>query len=357
MLGGQKMALHPMDYQIAPIPDNEAARLAALRSAMCAYVPREERFDRITRMAQRMLHVPMAMISIVEDDVRWFRSVQGLVKTETARDMSFCAHAIVSDGVFQVCDTLLDNRFNGLLAVLGPPFIRSYFGYPLELAPGLRVGSLCVMDTLPRTFAAEDLEIMADLAHMAEVELRNNALAENQKNLLTESSRAQRKLLLDPVTGTWSERGFEELIRRTLRDVAAGEVHAALCGIQIHNVADFKVGEGQGADEARAMLITQFIRQRLPPNAVLCRVPGGRACAMFAACRETHRGHHLHPDAGDHQLGPAPEARAQHRRPGPFGGHCDGPPGRGPRGELCATVVACTCRPNSKQSTPRMRLS
>ena len=283
MLGGQKMALHPMDYQIAPIPDNEAARLAALRSAMCAYVPREERFDRITRMAQRMLHVPMAMISVVEDDVRWFRSVQGLVKTETARDMSFCAHAIVSDGVFQVCDTLLDNRFNVLPAVLGPPFIRSYFGYPLELAPGLRVGSLCVMDTLPRTFAAEDLEIMADLAHMAEVELRNNALAENQKNLLTESSRAQRKLLLDPVTGTWSERGFEELIRRTLRDVAAGEVHAALCGIQIHNVADFKVGEGQGADEARAMLITQFIRQRLPPNAVLCRMPGGRACAMFAA--------------------------------------------------------------------------
>ena len=120
MLGGQKMALHPMDYQIAPIPDNEAARLAALRSAMCAYVPREERFDRITRMAQRMLHVPMAMISIVEDDVRWFRSVQGLVKTETSRDMSFCAHAIVSDGVFQVCDTLLDNRFNVLPAVLGP---------------------------------------------------------------------------------------------------------------------------------------------------------------------------------------------------------------------------------------------
>jgi GAF domain-containing protein len=271
------------DYQIAPIPDNEAERLAALRAAMCAYVPREERFDRITRMAQRMLHVPMAMISIVEDDVRWFRSVQGVVKIEVARELSFCAHAIVSGGIFQICDTLLDNRFNGLPSVIGPPFIRSYCGYPLELAPGLRVGSLCVMDTLPRTFAADDLEIMTDLAHMAQTELRNSALAENQKALLSESDRVQRKLLLDPATGCWSERGFEELIRRTLRDVVTGTAQAALCGIQIHNVNDFKVGEGPGADEARAMVITQFIRQRLPQNAVLCRLPGGRACILFAA--------------------------------------------------------------------------
>ena len=63
-----------MDYQISPIPDNEAERIAALQSAMCAYVPREDRFDRITRMAQRMLHVPIVLISIIEDDVQWFRS-------------------------------------------------------------------------------------------------------------------------------------------------------------------------------------------------------------------------------------------------------------------------------------------
>jgi GGDEF domain-containing protein len=272
-----------MTYQIAPIPDNEVERLAALRSAMCTYVPREERFDRITRMAQRMMHVPMALISMVEDDVQWFRSAQGISLPETARSISFCGHAIMVNEVFQVRDTHLDPRFAQNPLVVGPPYIRSYCGWPLELAPGLRVGTLCVLDTMPRTDAPEDLETLADLSHMVESELRVNAMTDNQKALMTESSRAQRKQLLDPATGCWSERGFEELIKRTLRDVATGEVHAALCGLQIHNVSDFKIGEGEGAHEAQAMLIAQFIRQRLPANAVLCRMPGGRACAMFAA--------------------------------------------------------------------------
>jgi GGDEF domain-containing protein len=272
-----------MDYQIAPIPDNEAERLAALRSAMCAYVPREERFDRITRMAQRLLHVPIALISIVEDDEQWFRSAQGLSVSETARSISFCGHAIDMGQVFKVRDTHEDPRFAQNPLVVGSPYIRSYCGWPLELAPGLRVGTLCVMDTMPRTFSLEDLELLADLAQMTQSELRVNALSDNQKALMLESSRVQRKQLLDPSTGCWSERGFEELIRRTARDVASGQVHAALCGIQVHNIDDFKITEGDGAIELRAMLIAQFIRQRLPGNAVLCRLPGDRACAMFAA--------------------------------------------------------------------------
>jgi GGDEF domain-containing protein len=276
-----------MDYQIAPIPDNEAERLAALRSTMCAYVPREERFDRITRIAQRMLQVPMAMISIIEDDVQWFRSAQGAAVSDTPRSLSFCSHTILSQGVFQVRDMQLDERFARHPAVVGPPFLRSYCGWPLELAPGVRVGTLCVLDTMPRTYSPDDLESIADLAHMVESELRVNAMTDSQKSLLAESSRAQRKQLLDPVTGCWSERGFAELIRRTLQDVASGQVHAALCGMHLLNMEDFKLGEGPGAQEARAMLVAQFIRQRLPANAVLCLLPGGRACALFAARDKT----------------------------------------------------------------------
>ena len=271
------------DYLIAPIPDNEAERLAALRAAMCAYVPREERFDRITRMAQRMMHVPIALISMIEEDEQWFRSAQGLAVPSTARSISFCGHAIMMNEVFQVRDTFADPRFAKNPLVVGPPFVRSYCGWPLELAPGLRVGTLCVLDTMPRTYSPEDLETLNDLARMTEAELRMDAMANNQKALLTESSRLQRKHLLDPSTGCWSERGFEELLRRTLIDVAAGKVHAALCGIQVRNINDFNVGNDAGAYEVRSMLIAQFIRQRLPANAVLCRLPGERACAMFAA--------------------------------------------------------------------------
>ena len=272
-----------MDYLISPIPDNEAERIAALQSAMCAYVPREDRFDRITRMAQRLLDVPIVLISIIEDDVQWFRSAQGLDVPETTRDISFCGHAIMQSDVFQVRDTHLDPRFANNPLVIGPPYIRSYCGWPLEIALGLRVGTLCVLDTMPRTFSGEDLESLADMAHMVESELRINAMTDNQKALLTQSSRDQRKKLLDPLTGCWSEAGFIELMSRTLKDVASGQVYAALCGIHVQNASDFVVSHEPGSQAAHTMLIAQFIRQRMPPNAILCRLPGSRGCILFAA--------------------------------------------------------------------------
>ena len=272
-----------MDYQISPIPDNEAERIAALRSAMCAYVPREDRFDRITRMAQRMMHVPIALISIIEDDEQWFRSAQGLQVAQTTRDISFCGHAIMQSDVFYVPDTLKDLRFAKNPLVVGPPFIRAYCGWPLEIALGLRVGTLCVLDTMPRTFSLEDQETLADLAHMVESELRINALTDNQKALMAMASRDQRKRLLDPQTGCWSEGGFIELLKRTLKDVQVGTVYAVLCSFQLENDVDFNLSDEKGGAIAKAMLIAQFIRQRLPSNAVLCRMPCGRGCILFAA--------------------------------------------------------------------------
>ena len=291
-----------MDYQISPIPDNEAERIAALQSAMCAYVPREDRFDRITRMAQRLLDVPIVLISIIEDDVQWFRSAQGLTVAETTRGISFCGHAIMTSDVFQVRDTHADPRFANNPLVTGPPYIRSYCGWPLEIALGLRVGTLCVLDTMPRTFSGEDIHSLADMAHMVESELRINAMTDNQKALLTQSSRERRKILLDPQTGCWSEVGFVELLSRTMKDVATGQAFAALCGIQIVNHDDFNVADEQGGTVVKAMVIAQFIRQRLPANAILCRLPGGRACILFASrekalLREQVAGFLQEPDA------------------------------------------------------------
>lgn len=272
-----------MSSQIAPVPHNEAARIDALRSAMCAYVPREDRFDRITRVAQRMMNVPIALISIIEDDEQWFRSAQGLEVPETTRDISFCGHAIMESNIFQVADTHADARFSTNPLVVGPPYIRSYCGWPLEIAPSLRVGTLCVLDTIPRTFSKKDHEILSDLAHMVESELRINALTDNQKAMMVQASRAERKSLLDLHTGCWSEAGFLELLRRTLNDVLTGSVHAALCGFHLENDTDFDMSEEQGGPVAKAMLIAQFIRQRLPASAMLCRLPGGRGCILFVA--------------------------------------------------------------------------
>ena len=202
----------------APLPVNETSRLDALRGAHCAYAPREERFDRITRTAKRLLHVPISLVSILEQDEQWFRSVQGLEVAHTPRDISFCGHVVALNQPICIPDTWDDPDFADNPLVIGPPGIRSYLGWPLELAPGVAVGTLCVIDTMPRTFGLEDFEAMKDLANMAQAELKISEMSTLQNRLLMQLSTLQRKGALDPLTGCWNIRGFRELVALGFED-------------------------------------------------------------------------------------------------------------------------------------------
>jgi CheY-like chemotaxis protein len=154
----------------APSPPDEAARLRALRELGILDSGPEERFDRITRLAQRVFDVPIALVSLVDADRQWFKSRQGLDLDETHRDLSFCAHAIHDDSVFVVSDALLDPRFADNPAVTGELRVRFYAGRPLR-ANGRRVGTLCVVDQRPRHLHDEDVRALDDLAALVEREL------------------------------------------------------------------------------------------------------------------------------------------------------------------------------------------
>ena len=81
-------------------PQNEATRLETLRSLDILETPQEERFDRLTRMARRLFNVPIALVSLVDENRQWFKSYVGLPVSETPRDISFCGHAILGDNAF-----------------------------------------------------------------------------------------------------------------------------------------------------------------------------------------------------------------------------------------------------------------
>jgi phosphoribosyl 1,2-cyclic phosphodiesterase/DNA-binding response OmpR family regulator len=155
----------------ATIPDDEEQRIASLRELKILDTEPEERFDRVTRIAAALFDVPMALISLVDEDRQWFKSCVGLETKETPRDAAFCAHVVYNREPMIVADTLQDARFADNPLVIDEPRIRFYAGYPLIIEGGSCIGTLCLLDTRPRSLEGPDLERLHDLADIALQEL------------------------------------------------------------------------------------------------------------------------------------------------------------------------------------------
>ncbi len=169
----------------APIPDNDEQRLEALRRLDVLDTPTEERFDRITRLASAILEMPIVAISLVDRDRQWFKSIYGLDAKETGRDVSFCGHAITcGQELFVIEDAQEDDRFHDNPLVQGAPNIRFYAGGPVSTEDGNRIGTLCVIDTKPRVLSSEQLQILSDLADVAEGELRAMEVGRLQREIV-----------------------------------------------------------------------------------------------------------------------------------------------------------------------------
>jgi hypothetical protein len=134
----------------AATPEDERERLEALRHFKVLDTDPEEAFDDITRLASYICQTPSALISFVDADRQWFKSRVGFEPQESSRDVSFCAHAILQPGPMVVRDTLDDERFRDNPYVLSAPYIRFYAGAPLVSTEGFKLGTLCVLDSVPR---------------------------------------------------------------------------------------------------------------------------------------------------------------------------------------------------------------
>jgi len=165
-----------------PLPPDEVRRLKSLRRYSILDTPPEAAFDRIASLAARMLSMPMAAVTLVDEKRQWFKACSGLDVRETSRECSFCAHTILADDVFIVPDALNDRRFSDNALVTGAPHIRFYAGYPLKAADGSNIGALCVIDTKPRELSAEDQAILRDLGQIGvnELQLRLEILERNE---------------------------------------------------------------------------------------------------------------------------------------------------------------------------------
>ncbi|MDQ1923051.1 sensor domain-containing diguanylate cyclase [Massilia pseudoviolaceinigra] len=136
----------------------------------------EERFDRLTRLTAIAMAVPIALVSLVDEERQWFKSRVGLDATETARSIAFCSHAVAEREMLVVEDALQDPRFHADPLVTGALAIRFYAGQPVFSHDGEAVGTLCIIDTVPRQFDDAARQSLRDFASLVEDELNKGTL-------------------------------------------------------------------------------------------------------------------------------------------------------------------------------------
>ncbi|HXG56246.1 MAG TPA: ATP-binding protein [Vicinamibacterales bacterium] len=178
-----------------PLPANELERLRALRSYEIVGTAPEQSFEDLTWLASEICGTPIALVSLIEEERQWFKSVRGLDVQETSRDASFCAHALITpQDLLVVPDAADDDRFAGNPLVVADPKIRFYAGAPLVSPEGHALGTLCVIDRTPRHLSERQRQALGALARqvMTQMELR-------RKILSVEETRAQLMTALDAV--------------------------------------------------------------------------------------------------------------------------------------------------------------
>ena len=190
----QSVPIEPPKY-----PVDEESRLAELLSLALLDSERDERFDRVTRLARRLFGVDVALVTLVDADRQWFLSRQGTELEGSSRETSFCGHALHDDDILHVPDATLDVRFVDNPLVVDDPAIRFYAGQPIHGPGGARLGTLCLIDREPRELSDEETESLRDLAGVVEDEIA-----------------ATHAGSVDALTGLANRRGFEFVGRKLL---------------------------------------------------------------------------------------------------------------------------------------------
>jgi diguanylate cyclase (GGDEF)-like protein len=166
---------------------SEVDRLENLRSYDILDTPSEESFESIARLAKMIFQAPVALVSFVDKDRQWLKAKQGLTVCETPRDISFCTHTIRCNEPLIIRDSTKDPRFLNSPLVVDEPHIRFYAGAPLRTPTGFNIGSLCVIDYIPREPSAEQIDLLQALAKLVvnQLELRQLATTDSLTGLLT----------------------------------------------------------------------------------------------------------------------------------------------------------------------------
>lgn len=246
------------------IPETEANRLKTLRALNILDTLPEERFDRVTRMAKRLFHVPIALVSLVDENRQWFKSCDGLPVSETGRDISFCGHAILGDSTFYISDASEDERFNDNPLVTGDPNIRFYAGHPLTAANGEKLGTLCIIDRKPKELTPDDFTALSDLAYTVEQELCALQLS-----------------TMDELTNLSNRRGFTLVANHYLNFNKKQNTPTTLVYFDLNHFKEINDKYGHSEGDNALQLFASVMKSSFRSFDLLARIGGDEFVALF----------------------------------------------------------------------------
>ena len=279
----QELELPPKSY---PIPDNESARLEALRALEILDTPPEIEFDRITRLARILFGVKASVVSLVDEDRQWFKSACGLNAEGTPRDRSFCAHTIMTDKPLVVLDAALDERFANNPLVTGSMHLRFYAGVPIYGPTGMKLGALCILDTKARsTWSAVETGLLKDLAAMVSNEVRIRWDRKEHQQGLSEIGKLRSQLGLDQrsdtLTGLPDRRALESLLVQAKATADASDRFLALVYIDLDNISSVNDEHGEVAGDVVLKALASRLKSTLRSNDMVLRIAGDQFLVLL----------------------------------------------------------------------------
>jgi len=264
--------------------DEEMQRLESLRKTDLLDSPIDNRFERITRLVQNVLKVPIASFNLIDRDRQWTKSVQGLSVVEIARNESFCSHVIQGERTLVVNDARKDDRFADNPNVTGNPNIVFYAGCPVHAPDGQRIGALCAIDKKPRELSLREIQMLRDMAGVLESELRIDAMQRKLDGLEQKLDAAQRLARVDSLTRLWNREGIIDVMKREWAESIRNETPISVVMADIDHFKKINDEHGHATGDAVLQQLSKILTGTLRTEDAIGRIGGEEFLIVLPGC-------------------------------------------------------------------------